>query len=267
MSDASRPIARALLSVSDKTGLVPFARALAAQGVALVSTGGTARALAEAGLDVADVASVTGFPEMLDGRVKTLHPAIHGGILARRDLPQHEAALAGHGIGHIDLVVVNLYPFAATVARGAPVAECIENIDIGGPSLIRAAAKNHDFVTVVTEPGDYEPVLAELAAHGGATTAALRRRLAAAAFAHTAAYDAAIANWFARQEGELFPDTLVLAARRAQLLRYGENPHQQAALYLAGERNASAAAARQVQGKELSYNNLNDTDAAFVLVA
>ena len=204
---------------------------------------------------------------MLDGRVKTLHPAIHGGILARRDLPQHEAALAGHGIGHIDLVVVNLYPFAATVARGAPVAECIENIDIGGPSLIRAAAKNHDFVTVVTEPGDYEPVLAELAAHGGATTAALRRRLAATAFAHTAAYDAAIANWFARQEGELFPDTLVLAARRAQLLRYGENPHQQAALYLAGERSASAAAARQVQGKELSYNNLNDTDAAFALVA
>ncbi len=267
MPDASRPIARALISVSDKTGLVPFARALSERGVALISTGGTARALAEAGVAVADVASVTGFPEMLDGRVKTLHPAIHGGILARRDLPQHEAALAAHGIGHIDLVVVNLYPFAATVARGAPFAECIENIDIGGPSLIRAAAKNHDFVTIVTAPGDYDTVLAEMAAHQGATSAALRRRLAAAAYAHTAAYDAAISAWFAREAGELFPETLVLAAKRAQLLRYGENPHQEAALYLVGEQGASAAAARQVQGKELSYNNLNDTDAAFACVA
>ena len=267
MSDASRPIARALISVSDKTGLIPFARALAARGVALVSTGGTARVLAEAGIAVADVASVTGFPEMLDGRVKTLHPAIHGGILARRDLRQHEAALAAHGIGHIDLVVVNLYPFAATVARGAPFDECVENIDIGGPALIRAAAKNHDFVTIVTEPADYETVLAEMAAHQGATTEALRRRLAAAAFAHTAAYDAAIASWFAREAGEVFPETLVLAAKRAQLMRYGENPHQQAALYLAGARGPSAASARQVQGKELSYNNLNDTDAAFALVA
>ena len=267
MSDASRPIARALLSVSDKTGLVSFARALAADGVALVSTGGTARALSEGGLAVADVASVTGFPEMLDGRVKTLHPAIHGGILARRDLPRHEAALQGHAIAPIDLVVVNLYPFAATVARGAAFAECIENIDIGGPALIRAAAKNHEFVTVVTDPADYETVLAEMRAHGGATTAALRRRLARQGFAHTAAYDAAIAAWFAREAGETFPETLVLAARRAQLLRYGENPHQQAALYLAGARAPSAATARQVQGKELSYNNLNDTDAAFALVA
>jgi phosphoribosylaminoimidazolecarboxamide formyltransferase / IMP cyclohydrolase len=266
MSDASRPIARALLSVSDKTGLVPLARALGARGVALVSTGGTARALAEAGIEVADVASVTGFPEMLDGRVKTLHPAVHGGILARRDRPEHEAAIASHGIRPIDLVVVNLYPFAATVARGAPFAECIENIDIGGPSLIRAAAKNHDFVTVVTEPADYEPVLAEMAAHQGATTVPLRRRLAAKAFAHTAAYDAAIAGWFAREAGEPFPETLVLSAKRAQLLRYGENPHQQAALYLAGAGRGSAAAAHQVQGKELSYNNLNDTDAAWALV-
>ena len=267
MPDASRPIARALISVSDKTGLVPFARALAARGVMLISTGGTARALAEAGIAVTDVASVTGFPEMLDGRVKTLHPAIHGGILARRDMAQHEDALKSHGIAQIDLVVVNLYPFAATVARGAPFAECIENIDIGGPSLVRGAAKNHDFVTVVTAPAEYDTVLAEMAAHRGATTLSLRRRLAAAAYAHTAAYDAAIAQWFAQQEGDAFPKTLVLAATRTQLLRYGENPHQQAALYLAGPPVPSAASARQVQGKELSYNNLNDTDAAFACVA
>jgi phosphoribosylaminoimidazolecarboxamide formyltransferase/IMP cyclohydrolase len=267
MADASRPIARALLSVSDKTGLIPFARALAERGVAFVSTGGTARALAEAGLAVADVAAVTGFPEMLDGRVKTLHPAIHGGILARRDLPAHEAALLSHKIAPIDLVVVNLYPFEATVARGAARDECIETIDIGGPSLIRAAAKNHVFVTVVTSPAQYDEALAELAAHGGATTEALRRRFAAAAYAHTAAYDAAIAQWFAREEGEVFPASLVIAAGRAQLLRYGENPHQGAALYLAGPNVPGAATARQVQGKELSYNNLNDTDAAFVLAA
>ncbi len=265
MSDAFRPIARALLSVSDKTGLVGFAQALAEMNVALVSTGGTARALAEAGLAVADVAAVTGFPEMLDGRVKTLHPAIHGGILARRDLGTHDAALAAHGIAPIDLVVVNLYPFAAAVARGAPVAECIENIDIGGPSLMRGAAKNHEFVTIVTDPGDYDRVLAAMRSHGGATTLELRRALAAAAFARTAAYDAAIAAWFAAQDGELFPATLALAGERAQLLRYGENPHQQAALYVGGPRRAGVATARQVQGKELSYNNLNDTDAAFAL--
>jgi phosphoribosylaminoimidazolecarboxamide formyltransferase/IMP cyclohydrolase len=268
MSDgSSRPIARALLSVSDKTGLVPFARALAESGVALVSTGGTARVLAEAGLKVADVAEVTGFPEMMDGRVKTLHPAIHGGILARRDLASHRAALADHAIAPIDLVVVNLYPFAATVARGAPFEECIENIDIGGPSLIRGAAKNHDFVTVATDPGEYEAVLAEMRAHGGATTLALRRRLAGAAYARTAAYDAAIAAWFAAAQGETFPETLALAGTRAQLLRYGENPHQQAALYLGGSPRPGVATARQLQGKELSYNNLNDTDAAYELVA
>jgi phosphoribosylaminoimidazolecarboxamide formyltransferase / IMP cyclohydrolase len=265
MSDL-RPIARALLSVSDKTGLVDFARALAGYGVALVSTGGTARALAEAGLEVADVASVTGFPEMLDGRVKTLHPAIHGGILARRE-PAHLGALAAHGIAPIDLVVVNLYPFAATVARGAPFDECIENIDIGGPSLIRGAAKNHDFVTVVTAPADYAAVLDDMAAQQGATTQALRRRLAAAAFARTAAYDAAIGQWFARTAGETFPATLVLAAERAQLLRYGENPHQEAALYVTAPPRPGVATARQLQGKEVSYNNLNDTDAAFALVA
>jgi phosphoribosylaminoimidazolecarboxamide formyltransferase / IMP cyclohydrolase len=263
----SRPIARALLSVSDKTGLVPFARALAAMGVQLVSTGGTARVLAEAGLPVADVAAVTGFPEMLDGRVKTLHPAIHGGILARRDLGAHQDALAAHGIDTIDLVVVNLYPFAATVARGAPFDACIENIDIGGPSLIRGAAKNHDFVTVVADPAQYDAVLAEMTAHQGATTLALRRRLAAAAFAATAAYDAAIAHWFARASGETFPETLVIAATRAQLLRYGENPHQQAALYRTPDHRPGVATARQVQGKALSYNNLNDTDAAYQLAA
>ena len=268
MSDgSSRPIARALLSVSEKDGLVPFARALVRLGVALVSTGGTARTLAEAGLAVTDVAAVTGFPEMLDGRVKTLHPAIHGGILARRDLDAHRDALASHGIAAFDLVVVNLYPFAATVARGAAFDECIENIDIGGPSLIRGAAKNHDFVTVVTDPADYDAVLAEMQAQGGATTPELRRRLAATAYARTAAYDAAIAQWFAAQAGETFPATLVVAGARAQLLRYGENPHQQAALYLGGARRPGVATARQIQGKELSYNNLNDTDAAFELAA
>jgi phosphoribosylaminoimidazolecarboxamide formyltransferase/IMP cyclohydrolase len=267
MSETSRPIARALLSVSDKTGLVPFARALAAMGVAFVSTGGTARTLAEAGLEVTDVASVTGFPEMLDGRVKTLHPAIHGGILARRDVPTHLSALDAHRIGAIDLVVVNLYPFAATVARGAPFDECIENIDIGGPSLIRAAAKNHDFVTVVTDPADYDAVLAEMRANHGATTLTLRRELTAGAFARTAAYDAAIACWFAQGRGETFPQTIVLAAERAQLLRYGENPHQRAALYVTPQPRPGVATARQVQGKELSYNNLNDTDAAYALAA
>jgi phosphoribosylaminoimidazolecarboxamide formyltransferase/IMP cyclohydrolase len=267
MSDTSHPIARALLSVSDKTGLVPFARELATMGVALVSTGGTAKALAEAGLKVADVASVTGFPEMLDGRVKTLHPAIHGGILARRDMAAHNDALTALSIAQIDLVVVNLYPFAATVGRGAPFDECIENIDIGGPALIRAAAKNHKFVTVVTAPEQFDTVLAEMREGHGATTLDLRRRLAASAYAGTAAYDAAIARWFAKQQGDLFPETLVVAARRAQLLRYGENPHQQAALYVGDAPQPGVATARQIQGKELSYNNLNDTDAAYALVA
>jgi phosphoribosylaminoimidazolecarboxamide formyltransferase / IMP cyclohydrolase len=268
MEEASlRPIARALLSVSDKTGLVPFARALAGMGVALVSTGGTARALAEAGLPVEDVAAVTGCPEMLDGRVKTLHPAIHGGILARRDLAAHRAALAANAIAMIDLVVVNLYPFAATVAEGAPFETCIENIDIGGPSLIRGAAKNHEFVAVVTDPADYDAVVAEMRAHGGATTAELRARLAAAAFACTAAYDAAIAHWFAAARGETFPATLVTGGTRVQRLRYGENPHQQAALYVGGARRPGVATARQIQGKELSCNNLGDTDAAYELVA
>ncbi len=268
MSDAElRPIARALLSVSDKTGLAELARALAARGVELVSTGGTAKALAEAGLAVTEIAAVTGFPEMLDGRVKTLHPAIHGGLLARRGEPAHRAALAQHGIRPIDLLVVNLYPFAATVARGAAPEECIENIDIGGPALIRAAAKNHEDVAVVTDPADYGELLAALARHDGATPLTLRRRLAGLAYARTAAYDAAIAAWFAAERGETFPATLTVAATLKERLRYGENPHQQAAFYVSGERRPGVASAAQLQGKELSFNNLNDTDAAFECVA
>ncbi len=268
MQDATlRPIERALISVFDKTGLVPLAQALAKRGVEILSTGGTARALTDAGIAVTDVAAETRFPEMLDGRVKTLHPALHGGILARRDSAAHRAALQAHGIRTIDLVVSNLYPFAATIARGANWDECIENIDIGGPSLIRGAAKNHDFVTVLTDPGDYDEFLAELAAQGGATTLTLRRRLAGAAYARTAAYDATIANWMAGQRGETFPVTLTVGATRKQLLRYGENPHQEAALYVADAGKRGVATAAQLQGKELSYNNLNDTDAAFELVA
>ncbi len=267
MTDTLRPITRALISVSDKTGLLPFARALAAQGVKLVSTGGTAKTLAEAGLDVADVASVTGFPEMLDGRVKTLHPAIHGGILARRDLVAHLDAIAQHKIAPIDLVVVNLYPFAETLARGGNFDECLENIDIGGPALIRAAAKNHDGVVVATSPDDYEPILAEMKAHGGATTLALRRKLAGLAFARTSAYDADVSGWFADLEGERFPKTLNLSGQLKEVLRYGENPHQQAAFYLNGSARPGIASGKQLQGKELSYNNLNDTDAAYECVA
>jgi len=266
-ADTLRPIARALLSVSDKTGLVPFAQALAGRGVELLSTGGTAKALAEAGLKIVEVADVTGFPEMLDGRVKTLHPAIHGGLLARRDRPEHEAALARHGIRPIDLLAVNLYPFAATVARGAPDEECVENIDIGGPALIRAAAKNHQDVTVVTDPDDYGTVLEEMARTNGATSMALRRRLAGLAYARTAAYDAAIAAWFAAQQSETFPPVLALGGRLRQRLRYGENPHQEAAFYTGGDMRRGVATAEQIQGKELSFNNLNDTDAAFELVA
>jgi phosphoribosylaminoimidazolecarboxamide formyltransferase / IMP cyclohydrolase len=266
MSEGTRPIRRALISVSDKTGLVPFARELAARGVALVSTGGSARTLAEAGLPVTEVAEVTGFPEMLDGRVKTLHPAIHGGLLARRDRPDHLATLAEHGIGEIDLLVVNLYPFAATVASGGGRAECVENIDIGGPALIRGAAKNHEFVVVVTDPADYDVVLAELTVLGGAGLA-LRRRLARKAYALTAAYDAAISLWFAKDEGVVFPETLVGAAELAEETRYGENPHQRAAFYRTGDKRPGVATARQLQGKELSYNNYADTDAAFELVA
>ena len=257
------PIRRALISVSDKTGLIPLAAALAARGVEILSTGGSARALATAGIAVREVSDHSGFPEILDGRVKTLVPQIHGGILGRRDLASHRAEMAAHDIAPIDLVVVNLYPFEATVARGAAAAECVENIDIGGPALIRAAAKNHDFVTVLTDPAQYPAAIAEIAASGGLRHAA-RVALAGAAYAQTAAYDAAIAAWFAR--AEVFPARLTLSAVRAEILRYGENPHQSAAFYRSGDR-PGIATARQAQGKELSYNNLNDTDAAFECVA
>ena len=259
-------IRRALISVSDKAGLVPFARALAARGVEILSTGGSAKALRDAGVAVVEVSEHTGFPEILDGRVKTLVPQIHGGILGRRDLPEHLAQMEQHKIAPIDLVAVNLYPFEATVAKGAPYDDCVENIDIGGPALIRAAAKNHDFVTVLTEPGQYQTVLDQLLADGG-TTLELRRQLAGQAYARTAAYDSAIAAWFAGQRKEAFPQRIAVAGSLRQTLRYGENPHQQAAFYVSGAARAGIATATQVQGKELSYNNLNDTDAAFECVA
>jgi len=267
MPQTSMPIRRALVSVSDKTGLIDFARALADHGVEILSTGGSAKALRDAGLPVKEVADHTGFPEMLDGRVKTLHPTVHGGILGIRGNAEHEAAMAAHGIAPIDLVVVNLYPFEATVAGGAGFDTCIENIDIGGPSLIRGAAKNHAFVTVVVDPADYGAVLADMAARGGATTPALRRRLAAAAYARTGAYDAAISGWFAGQVGEALPRRIAVGAELRQSLRYGENPHQRAAFYVGGAARPGVATAVQHQGKELSYNNLNDTDAAFELAA
>ena len=256
-------IRRALISVSDKAGLLDLAGALAARGVEILSTGGSARALREAGIAVTEVSAHTGFPEILDGRVKTLVPQIHGGILGRRDAPEHLAQMAAHDIAPIDLVAVNLYPFEATVARGADFAECVETIDIGGPALIRAAAKNHDFVAVLTDPAQYEAVAAEIDATGG-TRLATRKRLAGEAYARTAAYDAAIATWFAGADA--LPERLAFAGVRRQSLRYGENPHQRAAFYATGTR-PGVATARQVQGKELSYNNINDTDAAFECVA
>lgn len=262
----TNPIRTALISVSDKTGLLPFAQFLATQGVKILSTGGTARSLRDAGLEVTDVSDHTDFPEIMDGRVKTLHPKIHGGLLARRDDPTHLEAMARHHIPPIDLVVVNLYPFEATVAKGAAPAECIENIDIGGPSMIRSAAKNHADVTVLVDPADYARVTQEMKIGDNTTTVTLRRELAAKAFARTGAYDAAIANWFAAQAGEEFPETLLLTARRKQALRYGENPHQNAAFYVTDSALPGLATATQLQGKELSYNNLNDTDAAWNLV-
>ncbi len=264
-----RIIRRALLSVSDKAGLVDLGRGLAALGVELISTGGTRQALAGAGLAVRDVSDVTGFPEMLDGRVKTLHPLIHGGILAIRDNAEHTATLQKHGIRPIDLVVVNLYPFEQTAARaGAGHEEIIENIDIGGSSLLRAAAKNHRDVAVLTSPAQYGPVLEEMRAHGGALTLATRERLAGAAFARTAAYDAAIAAYFSRcGQPELLPERLDLHFERRQALRYGENPHQPAAFFVEpSPPPGSVAAAEVLHGKELSYNNLLDLDSALNLV-
>ncbi|MDZ7588204.1 MAG: bifunctional phosphoribosylaminoimidazolecarboxamide formyltransferase/IMP cyclohydrolase [Parasphingorhabdus sp.] len=262
-------ITRALLSVSDKSGLLELGQRLAAAGVELVSTGGTATALRAGGLDVRDVSELTGFPEMMDGRVKTLHPNVHGGLLARRDDSAHVAAMDAHGIGAIDLVIVNLYPFAQTVAKGAPRDDIIENIDIGGPSMVRSAAKNHDFVTILTDPADYAGLIKELAAHNNGTSLDFRRKMAAKAFAATAEYDAMIASWFAfADQQEIFPERLAVPLQRGQSLRYGENPHQMAALYLpAGPSARGIAQATQLQGKELSYNNFNDADAALELVS
>ncbi|MEQ8410282.1 MAG: bifunctional phosphoribosylaminoimidazolecarboxamide formyltransferase/IMP cyclohydrolase [Erythrobacter sp.] len=273
-------IQRALLSVSDKTGLADLGKALAARGVELVSTGGTARTLRDAGLEVRDVSDLTGFPEMMDGRVKTLHPKVHGGLLALRDNAEHRAAMAEHDIGAIDLVVVNLYPFEATVAKGADRAEIIENIDIGGPSMVRSAAKNHGAVTILTDPADYGALIAEIEALDGATSEAFRIRMAGKAYARTAAYDAAIANWFAFADAFTHPlgtealaatpfvETMPLAFRREDTLRYGENPHQQAAIYVPQLIGAPGVPqAKQLQGKALSYNNLNDADAALELAA
>ena len=262
-------IKRALLSVSDKSGLADLGSKLAKAGVELVSTGGTARALREAGLDVRDVSDVTGFPEMMDGRVKTLHPAIHGGLLAVRDDAEHAAAMEAHDIGAIDLVVVNLYPFEETVMRGADRDTVIENIDIGGPSMVRSAAKNHRYVTIVTDAADYDALYDELAAHDGATTLEFRKAMAAKAFAATAAYDAMISQWFAfADQRQMFPDMIAINGRKLAELRYGENPHQMAAVYEpVGPHMSGLPQAEQVQGKELSYNNYNDADAALELIA
>jgi phosphoribosylaminoimidazolecarboxamide formyltransferase / IMP cyclohydrolase len=260
------PVKRALLSVSDKTGLVEAAKVLADLGVELVSTGGTKAAIAAAGLPVKDVSELTGFPEMMDGRVKTLHPIVHGGLLGVRDAAEHAKAMAEHGIGGIDLLYVNLYPFEATVAAGGDYAACVENIDIGGPAMIRSAAKNHGYVAVCTDPADMAEVLEQLQATG-TTSLALRKTLAARAYARTAAYDAAISTWFAQQLGDTQPARKAIAGTLIQTMRYGENPHQSAAFYAAGPARAGVANARQLQGKELSYNNIADTDAAFELVA
>jgi phosphoribosylaminoimidazolecarboxamide formyltransferase/IMP cyclohydrolase len=265
-------IQRALVSVSDKNGLLEFARGLRELGVQILSTGGTAKLLAQNGIDVTEVSEHTGFPEMLDGRVKTLHPKVHGGILARRDLPEHAQALQAHGIPPIDLVVVNLYPFEQTIAKtGCTFEDAIENIDIGGPTMVRAAAKNHDAVTVVVDHTDYPTVLEEMRKHKGTVTAAVRRRLATKAFEHTARYDGAIANYLGKIQDDGgqndFPHTFNTQFVHAMPLRYGENPHQKAAFYIEHRPSeASVATARQLQGKELSYNNIADADAALECV-
>ncbi|MBN9311403.1 bifunctional phosphoribosylaminoimidazolecarboxamide formyltransferase/IMP cyclohydrolase, partial [Devosia sp.] len=266
MSNAVVPIKRALLSVFDKTGMAEFAKSLAGLGVDLVSTGGTSKLIASTGAVVRDISDLTGFPEMMDGRVKTLHPKVHGGLLAVRDNPTHKASMDEHGIGAIDLVVVNLYPFEETIAKGASYDETIENIDIGGPAMIRSAAKNHAYVTVVVDPADYDAVLESIRSTGGVPYE-MRQQLAAKAYARTAAYDSVISNWFARTLGYDEMPYRSFAGRLKEVMRYGENPHQWAAFYTTGEQRPGVATARQVQGKALSYNNLNDTDAAFELVS
>lgn len=267
MSMDQRKVSRALLSVSDKTGVVEFARALAKIGVELVSTGGTRKSLADAGLNVRDISDLTHFPEMMDGRVKTLHPKVHGGLLAIRENPEHEAAMLAHDIQPIDLLIVNLYPFEETLAKGASFEDCVENIDIGGPAMIRGASKNHQDVAVVVDPGDYQCIIEELNETGGATRLATRRRLAQKAYARTAAYDAAISNWLAEQLNDEQPPVRAFGGRLAQVMRYGENPHQQAGFYLTADARVGVATAKQTQGKQLSYNNINDTNAAFECVS
>ena len=260
-------IRRALVSVSDKTGLVEFGKFLSDNGVEIISTGGSAKVLNDAGIPVVEVSEHTGFPEIMDGRVKTLQPTIHGGLLAVRGNAEHEAAMEKHNIAPIDLLAVNLYPFEETVAKGAAFDDCIENIDIGGPALIRAAAKNHAFVSVVVDPADYAQVMEEIKTNGGATTDQFRKQLAATAYARTGAYDAAISGWFAGELNDTLPQRIAFAGLRKQTMRYGENPHQEAAFYTNGDPRPGVATADQLQGKELSFNNLNDTDAAFELVA
>jgi phosphoribosylaminoimidazolecarboxamide formyltransferase/IMP cyclohydrolase len=256
----------ALLSVSDKAGLIEFSRFLHEQGVHILSTGGTAKALRDSGIPVTEVSDHTGFPEMMDGRVKTLHPTIHGGILAVRDNAEHKKAMADHKIAPIDLVVINLYPFEATVAKGADFDTCIENIDIGGPAMVRSSAKNHEHVTIIVDPSDYATVMDEMRASKGATSLDTRRKLAAKAFSRTAAYDSAISQWFNGQNHVPFPTSLTISGSLKQSLHYGENPHQKAAYYVTDSVTPSLATARQVQGAPLSYNNYNDVSAAFELV-
>lgn len=265
-------IKRALISVSDKRDIVPMAQKLSDLGVELLSTGGTHKALTAAGLTVREVSEHTGFPEMMGGRLKTLHPVVHGGLLGLRDNPEHLASMEAHAIAPIDLLIANLYPFEETVTKGGDDLACVENIDIGGPAMIRAAAKNHSHVAVLTDPEDYEAFLGELDANDGQVSFSLRRRLAGLAYARTASYDAAISGWFANRgflgdEEKVTPPRISVAGKRAAILRYGENPHQSAALYLDGSDRPGVATATQLQGKELSYNNLNDTDAAFELVS
>ncbi|MBL4639586.1 MAG: bifunctional phosphoribosylaminoimidazolecarboxamide formyltransferase/IMP cyclohydrolase, partial [Kordiimonadaceae bacterium] len=259
-------IKRALISVSDKSGLVELGQALADKGVQILSTGGSAKVLRDAGIAVTEVADHTGFPEMMDGRVKTLHPKIHGGLLALRDNETHVASMKEHDIGAIDLVAINMYPFEATVASGADFDTCIENIDIGGPAMVRSAAKNHNFVTIITDPADYNDVIAEINETGG-TSHDTRKKLSAKAYSRTAAYDTAISSWFSRQNDDTFPERMSFTGTKIQECRYGENPHQVAAFYANAELRPGIATATQHQGKDLSYNNLNDTDAAFELVS
>ncbi|MFC3326274.1 bifunctional phosphoribosylaminoimidazolecarboxamide formyltransferase/IMP cyclohydrolase [Mesorhizobium cantuariense] len=260
------PVRRALLSVFDKTGLIDFAKALAAAGVELVSTGGTAKAITDAGLAVRDVSELTGFPEIMNGRVKTLHPSVHGALLGVRDDPEHSAAMRKYGIEPIDLVVSNLYPFEEVRRSGADYASIVENIDIGGPAMIRASAKNHAYVAIVTDPGDYASVLNALEMNIGSLSLDFRKKLAAKAFARTATYDAAISGWFAEALEIEHPTWRAFGGRLVEVMRYGENPHQSAGFYVNGDKRPGVATARQLQGKQLSYNNINDTDAAFELV-